>query len=246
MSRTRFLASVATLAEARQALAGGADIIDLKDPARGALGAVSTDCAHDIVAVVNGQCPISATIGDQPLQPEIIAPAVTAMAATGVDIIKIGWFSSRPVPAVMPVLAEAALRGVQLVMVLFAEYGQQMDYLPALTRAGVYGVMLDTADKTQGGLRDRLAPVELADFVQAARRQGLICGLAGSLAPRDIQPLLALEPDYLGFRGALCRTGDRCAGLDTAAVESIRLLIRAQEKACAHAVNGGECYGAMA
>src|SRR5712691_8352699 len=39
-SMTKFLASVRDVSEAEIALAAGADIIDLKEPARGALGAV--------------------------------------------------------------------------------------------------------------------------------------------------------------------------------------------------------------
>jgi dihydroneopterin aldolase len=64
---TLFLASVRDAAEAEMALACGADIIDLKDPSQGALGAVSLDAIASTVRCVAGRAPVSATIGDLPL-----------------------------------------------------------------------------------------------------------------------------------------------------------------------------------
>ena len=44
----------------------------------------------------------------------------------------------------------------------------------------------------------------LKNFIKASQKENLTIGLAGSLNIKDINPLLKLEPDYLGFRGALC------------------------------------------
>ena len=52
-----------------------------------------------------------------------------------------------------------------------------------------------------------------------------MAGLAGSLEPPDVPRLLLLEPDYLGFRGALCAGRDRAARIDPAAIAIIRELI---------------------
>ena len=43
---TALLASVRSVAEAELALAGGADVIDLKDPSQGALGALPLSLIH--------------------------------------------------------------------------------------------------------------------------------------------------------------------------------------------------------
>jgi uncharacterized protein (UPF0264 family) len=56
----KLLISVSNAAEASDALAGGADIIDAKDPRRGALGAVTLDVLRDIVDVVGTSQPVSA------------------------------------------------------------------------------------------------------------------------------------------------------------------------------------------
>ena len=60
---TGLLASVMTVEEAEAALAGGADIIDLKDPRRGALGALPAPVIRDCVAAIAGRQPVSATVG---------------------------------------------------------------------------------------------------------------------------------------------------------------------------------------
>lgn len=234
---TLFLASVSTPEEADLVARHGADIIDLKDPAAGALGAVDIRKVARVVVQQRTRHPqrlISATIGDVPLQPPAVRDAIRAMAAAGVDIVKIGWFAASLDSNMLPVLRDLAEQDIRLVVVLFAEHGTQSDYLAALAGAGVHGVMLDTADKAGGSLRDKLADAELGEFVNMARQHGLVCGLAGSLRRTDIPPLLVLEPDYLGFRGALCRDSERTAGLDGPAVESVRLLIKSRGMARAH------------
>ena len=50
-------------AEAAAALAGGADIIDAKNPLAGALGAVSETTLREIAAAVAGWRPVTAALG---------------------------------------------------------------------------------------------------------------------------------------------------------------------------------------
>ena len=222
---TRLLASVANLAEARLAADCGADIIDLKNPREGALGALPTEVVRAIVASLNGAAPVSATIGDLPMRPEYVVPAAEAIAATGVDYVKLGCFPGGDWPAVISGLKPIAGRGVRLVAVLFADHPVELAWLAALAEAGFAGVMLDTADKRKGsliGLRDMAF---LESFVDAARRRHLLCGLAGSLRIEDVGPLARLDPDYLGFRGALCG-GRRTDELDGSTVISILSSLR--------------------
>src|SRR3954452_12008747 len=89
---TRMLASVTGPDEAALVLAGGADIIDLKDPARGALGAVDPRTVRDTVAAVAGRCPVSAITGDVVMELTVVRAAAEAMAETGVEYIKQGIF----------------------------------------------------------------------------------------------------------------------------------------------------------
>ncbi len=54
---TRMLASVANSAEAQVVLQLGADLIDLKDPARGALGAIPMETAREIDGIHRAASP---------------------------------------------------------------------------------------------------------------------------------------------------------------------------------------------
>ncbi len=110
--------------------------------------------------------------------------------------------------------------------VLFADRDADFTLLPWLAECGFAGAMLDTADKNGGSLSRCMDGARLGRFVDGARSLGLLSGLAGSLGPEDVAPLMALGPDYLGFRGALCGGGDRRAGLDVDRLRAIRVLVR--------------------
>jgi len=222
---TGMLASVENLAEALCVLEAGADIIDLKAPAAGALGALPVDRVAAIVAALDGRRPASATVGDLPMRPQTVRPAVEAMAATGVDYVKIGFFPGGDWDATVDALAKVAARGVRLVAVLFGDQSLKLSYVEALSAAGFRGVMLDTQNKRGGSLTQVCALEDLRDFVAEAKAHGLLCGLAGSLREADIPLLLSLRPDYLGFRGALCWQHARTGALDASAVRTIRACI---------------------
>lgn len=216
-----WLASITDAAEARQVLAAGAAIIDAKNPHAGALGALPHDAVRAIVAAVDGRAPVSATIGDFPDMPAAeVARAVAEMAATGVDFVKIGLFPAASLMACLDALAPLAARQ-RLVAVLFADREPDFQLLPHLARHGFAGVMLDTANKTGGGLLRYQPPPRLAEFVAQAQQLGLLTGLAGSLKLADIPTLAPIGPDYLGFRGALCHKHARTHALDPDALAAL-------------------------
>lgn len=223
--RPGLLASVATLAEMRIALAAGVDILDLKNPAEGALGAWAPDMLAQAVALwreAGKPCGLSATIGDLPPDPFAMAAAAERTAALGVPLVKIGFALSGDcgLAPVLAALAPVAAR-VKLVGVLFADLAPALDMAPRFAAAGFHGLMLDTADKAAGGLLAHLDAAALGRFVTTGRAAGLLTGLAGSLALQDIAPLAALRPHYLGFRGALCAHG-RTGALDPARLRRVQ------------------------
>lgn len=238
---TAMLASVRTLDEALFALEAGADFIDLKEPSQGALGALDHAAVRVCVQAIGGRRPVSATIGDiVSMDPREMTAAVERMASTGVDYIKIGFFAHPRVfdcAKALTVLADRA----QLVAVIFADEPWRLDasssgrgvgvrddliaLTNALAEAGFAGAMLDTAHKTGKTLRDWRKDEELREFVNRARDRGLLTGLAGSLRKEDIAPLISIEPDYLGFRGALCSESNRNQNLDSGAFAKIRSAI---------------------
>jgi (5-formylfuran-3-yl)methyl phosphate synthase len=218
---TGLLASVTAAAEAELAMAGGADIIDLKDPLAGALGAVPAPVIRHAVQVIAGRRTVSATAGDLPMQPGVVVDAAERIAGLGVDIVKVGFFPGGDPAGCIDALARLAARGTRIVAVLFADQAPDLALIDRLQEAGFAGAMLDTADKRAGSLRRHMDDVSLADFVDRVRHRHMISGLAGSLTLADVAPLDRLAPDYLGFRGALCSAG-RTSALDIERVRAVR------------------------
>ena len=219
---TALLASVTDLQEARMAFKGGANIIDLKDPARGALGAVCNDIQQSVTRFIGRRRPVSATVGDLPMSAQIIADAILTTSANGVDFVKVGLFGPCTHTDILNTLATASQTGIRVIAVLFVDQYPPLPLLDPLRAAGCSGVMLDTADKTGGGLFQHLDRETLAAFVSQGRKLGLLTGLAGSLQITDIPLLSALAPDYLGFRTALCHGGRRTSRLSVTAIERVR------------------------
>lgn len=229
------LASVTSVREAELAFAGGADIIDCKDPSRGALGALDAGA----VAGIRARLPealVSATIGDLPARAGLLVPATLAMAATGVDYVKVGFFpdgdAGEAIRAVgeafatnsdaIPFPARGERQGARLVGVLLADREPDLSLIPLMAAAGFAAVLIDTAGKDGRSLVDLMCPSSLAEFIARAHASGLAAGLAGSLRPEHLPGLLDLGADIIGFRGALCLGSDRTAAIDQGRVARVR------------------------
>jgi dihydroneopterin aldolase len=239
----RLLASVRSVEEASQALAAGAALIDAKEPRGGALGALPIDSIRAIVAAVAGRAPVSATVGDLPLEASRLAPAMLTIAAAGVDYVKIGLFGPPDALALRRCLADLPQRlpaapgsaPARRIAVLMADQDGDRWPLDSLAEHGFTGVMLDTADKRCGGLRAVLSMERLLTFVSKARSLGLLTGLAGSLDASDIIALAPLLPNFLGFRTALCHGGSRAGRLDPLACHQLCAQLAALSKPWAQA-----------
>ncbi|WP_457795925.1 (5-formylfuran-3-yl)methyl phosphate synthase [Methylocystis sp. S23] len=220
---TLMLASVQSREEAETALAYGADIVDCKDPVRGALGALPLAQVGEIVAAVNGRRPVSAVV-DLPHDVAHARRAFEDAIRTGVEYVKFSLPLTPDADEMIAALAPLAER-VKLVAVLFADLRPDFSRLPALARAGFHGAMLDTAHKENGRLIDIMTVGALSEFTERCRELRLAAGLAGALEPPDVPRLLVTGADVIGFRGALCAHGDRKSALSAPAVALIRDLI---------------------
>jgi dihydroneopterin aldolase len=145
--------------------------------------------------------------------------------------VKVGlWPGAEKQRALLRALVTVAGR-VRIFGVVFADRERDLlRLLPEAAGAGFAGMMLDTDDKSAGRLITHAPVAALSAFVRSAREFGLEVGLAGGLEQPDIPRLLALEPDFLGFRGALCRGGARDKAIDLNAVRAIRRLIPPTEQ----------------
>jgi len=223
-SPIKMLASVTSVEEALIVLDAGVDMIDLKNPAEGALGALKRSLIEDIVRVIDRRSLVSATIGDLPMKPELVLDLSKAMVETGVDIVKIGFFGHFQHAECLEALKPLATKS-KLIAVLFADESPSMDILPVIAQAGFYGVMLDTANKNGGHLLNHLDSHNINKFAFVAKELGLVTGLAGSIQATHIKQLSGAKPSYLGFRGALCHENQRVLGLDINKIHNIKNML---------------------
>jgi len=218
--------SVASAQEAAFALAGGADIIDAKDPESGALGAVSVAQLQEIHRVVAGSCLVTAALGDA-TDEDAVERAALAFTTAGASFVKIGFAGIASTTRVSTLLG-AAVRGATrggAVAVAYADANRAVSLAPAAfvdvaARAGAKGVLLDTADKAGPGLRSLMHPGALETWVKQAHDAKLLVAVAGKLTADDLPFVRASGADIAGVRGAACnggRTGQ-------VATEKVRLL----------------------
>lgn len=223
---TGFLASVDNLEDAITVSEYGADIIDLKDPSQGALGGLTIKSIHDIVDHLWEKSIVSATVGDLDPDVSLILDSIGKVADTGVDYVKVGMFSQAHIDKCLPTFEYHARRGVKIIAVLFADVDFDIHQtVKNCKKAHLTGVMMDTAGKNAGSLLLHREISELASFIHTAKNLGLLTGLAGSLREKDIETLLPVNPDYIGFRTALCKDLKRTERISTDSVDRIRNLI---------------------
>jgi (5-formylfuran-3-yl)methyl phosphate synthase len=218
----RFLASVTGEREAAIAVRAGADLIDCKNPAAGALGALPEATVAAVRAVVPRDVPVSATIGDLPLEAVVVTPAAERMAATGIEYVKVGLFPGGNAKAAIAALGAANLERARLVGVFLADREPDFALIEDMANAGFAGAMLDTAGKRGRSLLDCTSPEVIAGFVRQVKAAGMLSGLAGALRARHVPALMPLHPDILGFRGALCEGSLREGAMSAAAAAVIR------------------------
>lgn len=226
--RPRILGSVRSVAEARILLANKVDIIDLKEPRLGALGALPRATARAILSAVAGRARSSATIGDIAAHSPALQERIERTAALGVDYVKVGLFAGgAPGREFLAALRGLSARGIPIVAVVFADRHRWIRDWRPLADSGVCGVLLDTSNKAAGALFDAVDPAFLRRFLAVFRSRGLLVGFAGSLGLEHLDRTVLFEADYLGFRGALCRGAARGAVLDAARVAALCARVRA-------------------
>jgi uncharacterized protein (UPF0264 family) len=232
----KLLVSIKSLDEAALALDNNVDIIDLKYPANGALGALSVEeisTITDYIRIHDHFKMITATIGDLPMQPDLLYKAADKTVNTGVDVVKIGFFdvSEEPIKAYaacINALQGLVGKGVKLVAVLFAELNYPAELIVMLKNAGFYGVMLDTVRKNGRTLFDYLSHQQIRDLVLNLKELELQSGLAGSLMINQVSFVKQFEPNYIGLRGGLCVDNARANKLCSKKLE----IVSKQFKSC--------------
>ena len=209
--------------EAVEAIAGGADIIDVKNPKEGPLGANFPWVIRHIRQVTPANIEVSCTLGEAPNRPGSMALASLGAATTGVNYIKAGLYGLKTLEDavyLMQSVTKAAKEYNSSIKVVASGYADanristvEPLLVPEIARESQADVaMLDTAIKDGKTLFTFLTKSQLQCFVDAAHSYGLKAALAGSLQKEDLPAVYALGADVVGLRGAACTLSDRVNG----------------------------------
>jgi uncharacterized protein (UPF0264 family) len=229
----KLLVSVVDAGEARAAAAAGADIVDVKNPAEGSLGAPTPAVIAAVRDAVGGERPVSAAIGDMPNLPGTAALAALGAALSGAAFVKVGLHgvSSEADAVTLLRAVREAVADVDGAVVVAGAYADARrlahaplapELLPRVARAAGVGIcLLDTAVKDGRGLLDWLSPDALTALVADAHAAGLQVALAGALQAQDLPMIRATAADIAGVRSAVCGTGGRTAPLEEARVRAL-------------------------
>lgn len=194
------------------AVAAGVDIVDAKEPMRGALAPVSPRVLGAIARVVPDHVPLSLALGEAP-RPHRLHDLLARRAA---DL-----HGRRPYlkfavaeTTLEPPLAEAdairaVLPGARIVVAAFADrWAAPLETLAtSAAGAGAEAVLLDTIGKRGDTLFDHVTEAALARLVAEAHARGLWVALAGSIARGQVERVARLGADVVGVRGAACEGG---------------------------------------
>ena len=227
LDRPGLLVSVRSADEARIALAAGADVIDVKEPNRGSLGAADAQAVAEVVAAVGDCVPISVAAG------ELLDSQSVVADTAGIAFAKIGLTGCRSY-ADWPIRWRAAIAewpaSVRPVAVVYAD-GNLADSPPpeqvlaAAVASGCPALLVDTWDKTRGTLFDHWPAQDVARFCRQVRAAEIAVVLAGSLHGESLEAAAACRPDLIAVRGAVCE-GGRIGAVSASRVRTVLAAIR--------------------
>jgi uncharacterized protein (UPF0264 family) len=209
------LVSVRNPTEAEAALAGGAAIIDVKEPANGALGRADPDVLTGVLAAVAGRRPVSAALGELP-DGLLSLPADLARLAY-VKCGLAGWRErgSAWQERLLQLREQVETRSpCRLVAVAYADW--KVAGAPSVLEVARFAVskrwsvlLIDTWGKSGSDLLGWMSLTELEHLRQLTRSLGVQLALAGSLNEAKMQTLGGVVPDWFAVRGAACTKEDR-------------------------------------
>jgi len=229
---TQLLVSVRSAAEAEAALAGGAHVIDVKEPSRGSLGRADDATLAEVVRVVAGRRPVSAAMGELHDGWRELPGCVPQLHFVKGGLSKFGtearaawaelWCAGERVRALNPACAVVTVAYADARRAAAPDVEVVCDHL---VEAGEGVLLLDTFEKDGRTLLDWLPEAKVRHVVERCRTAGVRVALAGSLGADEIRTLLPLRTDWFAVRGAACQGRQRNAAIDAGRVRQLVELI---------------------
>lgn len=222
--RTGLLVSVRSADEVEAALAGGADLIDAKEPSKGPLGMAEAEVVAAIVAKVKGRVPVSAALGEW--SPNALTEAHWHLELK-LDYVKWGLAGYTPSPGWGEDLLDTRRdlpAGMEMVAVAYADWERAKSVPPAevvkfAKRFRFRALLLDTWGKDGKTLLDFLEPAEVAELIESVGRVGMKSAVGGSLRPEHLKQLKGVAPTWYAVRASACAAGKRDGVIDASRVK---------------------------
>jgi uncharacterized protein (UPF0264 family) len=235
--RPHLLVSVRNASEALDALAGGADWIDLKEPLAGPLGSVTSAVAREVEAKVGGRRPLSAALGE--LVDWQKSGSKELLAIEGLSVVKLGLAHCAGVDwqrQWLDLFAEIQASGKQLAAVFYADWqdaGAPVpgEILDCVRRGGGEYLLVDTWNKSGPSTLEILGVKNLCNILLSARRSGIKTVLAGKISRDELSILSRLPVDVVAVRGAVC-SADRESCLEARLVKQFHDLLCSADSSC--------------
>ena len=229
---SRLLISVRSAEEATVALAGGADLIDVKEPSNGPLGVAHHEVLAAVLAVVNGAVPVSAALGEW--TPNALNEAHWHLQLP-VQFLKWGLAGYGNSPGWGEDLLETRRQirtGPEVVLVAYADWEKAKSPAPAeivkfARRFRYKAVLFDTFNKDGSSLLDSLPLADLTELMASLKKSGIPIALGGSLKLEHLKQLKPLAPDWYAVRGAVCAGGTREGMLDPVRIQKWKTALSA-------------------
>ncbi len=219
---TRLLISVRNAKEAEAALAGGADVIDVKEPKHGSLGRAVDAQIREVVQRVGSRAPVSVALGElhEQLRPPRceIRYGKVGLAGAAEDWQdqlrllgdRVGW--NRFIVVAYVDARRVAAPEVDAVIAWAIDHGTA-------------GLLLDTAIKDGSDLFSHAAD-SIRRWIKHLQDCGLVVALAGGLRSGSFDRAVELEPDIVAVRGAACVQSERTSSICADRVGALKSMVR--------------------
>lgn len=229
--KPRLLVSIWSVDEVAEAVDGGADIIDVKDPSTGSLGLPPLDIVYAVAGKVKGYREVSVAVGDVREYSQALSYVVCTLSLLNIDYVKVGIEMDsfdKALYTVNQIRKVAELYGskVGIVLVGYADWRslgvlEPLEVIELAKTARIRAVMIDTRIKNGRSTFDHLSLKYLSEFVAEAHRNSLLTAIAGGLKIEHLSKCVSLGFDIVGVRTAAC-SGDRLGRVSREAVSALK------------------------
>jgi uncharacterized protein (UPF0264 family) len=229
------LVSVRNLTEAIEAVAGGCDLLDVKEPLHGPLGRADGAVLREIVEAMcrrTEPVAVSAALGE--VQEWLDPPSWDARGLRRLTYAKLGLSGLRSVSdwplrfhEVRNRIDALAEKQSNWIAVAYADADaadapELEEVVAAAIAQRCAGLLVDTWSKGDASLTDLVSPERLRDASLRSQQAGLLFAAAGRLQTYSLARLREVPLDIVGIRSAACRDGLRGAAVESELVARFR------------------------